>query len=170
MEKQKNVILKWSIDTNSVWTQDIRIDITDLVELFENYKKIEKTENENKETKPSQPTKTWKSWTSEIIAVWSQEEITKMLNEQAQKEQQLQEQKQEKFEFDYSKFSYSWNLENEPFKEIIAFQNGKIYLSYEWFSYFFIMCLVWIFVFRMFIKLCILSYNLWFNYFLIWKK
>ena len=72
--------------------------------------------------------------------------------------------------FDYNKFSYQWNLSDEPYKEIISFKDWKFYLSYDWVAYFIIMTILSIFLFRSFVKFCQFAYNLWYNFFVKWKK
>lgn len=172
-EKQdKEPVIAWTISENNLLgITEIRFNLRDAIDYY--VKKIEEIEtrkNQNSLTIPTipaiKPKKTentgsilwaW-TWTGSIEEspfIWKKEE-----------------EKKEVEKFDYSKFSYSWNLESEWYKEILAFQDWKIYVSYDGFAYFFIMSLVWILLFRFVIKWAIELYKIGFNFLNIkwWKK
>lgn len=137
------------------WFVEIRDWLPFFTPQFDKLYELEKEQREKtKEKENSEP-----SPSSEILESYEHTEYT-----------EEPPQDEEKFNFDYSKFSYSWDLQQQPFKEILAFQDWKIFLNYESFSYFLIFSIIWIMTFKLLVKILFSSFTLWFNIFKWWKK
>ena len=171
-KQEKEPVIAWTISENNLLgITEIRFNLRDAIDYY--IKKIEELENKKAEksvTIPTIPVIKPKKTDNTGSILWAGTGTGSL--EESPFIWKKEEEKQEVQKFDYSKFSYSWNLESEWYKEILAFQDWKMYVSYDGFAYFFIMSLVWILLFRFCIKWAIELYKIGFNFLNIkwWKK